>query len=135
MSFETYLLSLLTSSFVSSTLLPGGSEVLLLWGVNEYPESLWSIIMVATVGNTIGAMVTYGIGRWIPNRVESKTVDFFRRWGVWSLLFSWVPLIGDGFCLAAGWLRISCVLSITLIVIGKLARYAVLAYGYGIFFN
>ena len=128
MSYTTFLWSLFCSAFVSSTLLPGGSEALVVYGMTEYSDKLFSLVLTATIGNTLGAIVTYGIGRLIPNKKQDeRSLGLFKKWGPITLLFSWVPIVGDGFCLAAGWLRLNFCLSVVLILIGKAARYWVLA--------
>lgn len=68
MSFTAYLWTLFTSAFVSSTVLPGGSEALVVYGMHEFQTQLWVVVFVATAGNTLGALVTYGMGRLIPNK-------------------------------------------------------------------
>ncbi len=134
MSFASFLISLFTSAFISSTLLPGGSEALLVWGITEWKEKLWDIVLVATAGNTLGALITYLIGLLIPNKVDVKKIALFKKWGPICLLFTWVPIIGDAFPLAAGWLRVNWILTSILILIGKFVRYAVLAYGTSLLF-
>jgi membrane protein YqaA with SNARE-associated domain len=126
-SSATGLWSLALSSFVSATLLPGTSEVVLLAVVNQHPEDTWTAIAVATFFNTAGAMTSYVLGRVVPNRVSAVGVERVRRYGYPVLLFSWVPLIGDAFPLAAGWLRFDPLRSVILIAAGKFARYVVLA--------
>ncbi|WP_337557959.1 DedA family protein [Parasutterella sp.] len=75
-----------------------------------------------------GALVTYGMGRLIPNKKqEVRSLELLKKYGPITLFFSWVPVVGDGFCLGAGWLRINFWLSFVLILIGKFARYLVLA--------
>src|SRR5215470_2168638 len=125
-SSATGLSGLALSSFVSATLLPGTSEVVLLAVVNQHPEDTWLAIAVATFFNTAGAMTSYVLGRVVPNRASPAGIERVRRYGYPVLLFSWVPLIGDAFPLAAGWLRFGPVRSAVLIAIGKLARYVVL---------
>lgn len=128
MSFTAYLWTLFTSAFVSSTILPGGSEALVVYGMSEFQDKLWITVLTATFGNTLGALVTYGMGRLIPNKKQdSRSLVFLQKYGIWTLLFSWVPVVGDGFCLGAGWLRMNFPLSCLLILIGKFSRYLVLA--------
>lgn len=128
MSLTAYLWSLFTSAFISSTILPGGSEALLVWGMNQFASEIWLIVSAATAGNTLGACVTYWMGRLIPNKKQdARSLKLFKKWGIWTLFFSWVPVVGDGFCLAAGWLRMNFAASFFLIFAGKLARYAALA--------
>jgi membrane protein YqaA with SNARE-associated domain len=121
------LVGLAISSFVSATLLPGTSELLLLAVLQQHPEQFWAAIAVATTGNTLGAMTSYVLGRFVPNRVGAQSIERVRRYGYPVLLFAWVPVIGDAFPLAAGWLRFEPWRSALLLALGKLARYLVLA--------
>jgi membrane protein YqaA with SNARE-associated domain len=127
MSLTAYLWALFGSAFISSTLLPGGSEALVLLGIRDYPSNLWLIIAVATVGNTLGALVTYAMGRLFPNKVKKPDLKWLERFGYLLLLFTWVPVIGDGFCLGAGWMRMKFWPVSLLILIGKFMRYAAIA--------
>src|SRR5262249_50241114 len=119
-SAESGLIGLAISSFVSARLLPGTSEIVLLALIQQHPEQFWNAIGVATVGNTLGAMTSYLLGRLVPNRVSAKGVERVRRFGYPILLFAWVPIIGDAFPLAAGWLRFEPWSSALLLAIGKL---------------
>jgi membrane protein YqaA with SNARE-associated domain len=121
------LLGLAISSFVSATLLPGTSELVLLAVLQQHPEQKWLAIGIATVGNTLGAMTSYVLGRLVPNRVDSRAIDRVRRFGYPVLLLAWVPIIGDALPLAAGWLRFIAWRSALVIALGKLARYLVVA--------
>jgi membrane protein YqaA with SNARE-associated domain len=127
---DTGLLGLFVSAFVSATLLPGGSELVLLGVLYAYPALFWQAIAAATVGNTLGGMSSYLIGRLIPNRVEVRAVHWLRRHGIWTLLFSWLPVVGDALAVGAGWLRLSPWLSLIALGVGKLLRYLVLAGGW-----
>jgi membrane protein YqaA with SNARE-associated domain len=126
-SATTGLLGLALSSFVSATLLPGTSELVLLAVLQQHPEQGWQAIGVATVANTLGALTSYLIGRWLPNRVSARGIDRVRRYGYPILLFAWVPIVGDALPLAAGWLRFKPWRSALVIALGKLARYLVVA--------
>lgn len=128
---------LFISGFLSATLLPGGSEASLIAALSLNQFSTFSIILVSTVGNTLGGLTNYWIGLWLPNRTQSekhghKAISWLRRYGYWTLLFSWLPVIGDPLCLAAGWLRMKFLPSLILIAIGKAMRYSLLA---GIYFG
>jgi membrane protein YqaA with SNARE-associated domain len=125
--------ALFVSAFVSSTLAPGGSEAVLAWLVARTGhDPLW-LLAVATVGNTLGAVSTWLLGRlaalgyplerFMQDRSE-KALALVQRWGVWSLLLSWLPVVGDGLCLAAGWLRLPFLGCLAAITAGKLLRYA-----------
>ena len=86
MSFTAYLWTLFTSAFVSSTVLPGGSEALVVYGMHEFQTQLWVVVFVATAGNTLGALVTYGMGRLIPNKKqEVRSLELLKKYGVFFL--------------------------------------------------
>jgi membrane protein YqaA with SNARE-associated domain len=123
MSDTASLLSLFLSSLLAATLLPGGSEAVLFAVIKAYPESLWSALIVATLGNTLGGMVTFGMGWLLPQTQQLKHVEKVRRYGTPALLFAWAPLIGDALCLAAGWLRLNWWQAALFMAIGKFARY------------
>ena len=125
------------SAFISSTLFPGGSEAVLAYLVSESKYSLFLLVAVATVGNTLGAMTSWGIGRLISNRYsveklskasQQKAVERIQKYGSPILLLSWLPVVGDPLCVAAGWLRIHWLWSLFFILLGKLLRYIVVIY-------
>ncbi len=124
------LAGLFTSAFVSATLFPGASEAVLLALVSSWPDALFTALTVATVGNTLGSMTSYAIGRFFPKKVSNRALDWLQRWGVYALLLSWLPLVGDALPLAAGWLRIHWFKSLIFIMIGKAGRYTALAFGF-----
>ncbi len=121
------LLSLFISSFLAATLLPGGSEVVLFAVLKAYPSELWTALLVATLGNTLGGMVSFGMGWLLPQTQQLKHVDKLRKYGTPALLLSWTPLIGDALCLAAGWLRLNPLHALLFIAAGKFARYWIIA--------
>ncbi|OGS89124.1 MAG: hypothetical protein A2061_08860 [Gallionellales bacterium GWA2_59_43] len=127
MTESASLLSLFASSFLAATLLPGGSEAVLFAVLKAYPETLWTALAVATLGNTLGGMVSFGMGWLLPQTQQLKHVEKVRKYGTPVLLLSWVPLIGDALCLAAGWLRLNPWQALLYIAIGKFARYWVIA--------
>jgi len=138
-SEEGGLLGLAISAFLSSTLLPGGSEVLLLWLVEQGESRLLILLLVASIANTAGGLLTYWMGRWAEKGVErfrhrpppsGAVVGYMQRWGYPVLLFSWLPIVGDGLCLAAGWLQLRWLPSVVLIFIGKALRYGLLIYAF-----
>jgi len=120
--------TLFAGSFLAATLLPGGSEVLLFGVLKADARLFWPALGVATIGNTLGGMSSYLIGRVIPQRSESKALQRLRRHGAVMLLCSWVPFIGDPLCVAAGWLRLDPWLSAAFIAAGKFARYFLVAF-------
>ena len=125
---------LFLSAFISSTLLPGGSEVVLVLIAADSGADKLVLLAVATLGNTLGGMSSWGLGRFIAWRFplrrfadkEQRAIARIRRWGSPALLLSWLPVIGDPLCLAAGWLRTYWLPSLLFIAAGKAARYAVL---------
>lgn len=128
---------LFTSAFISSTLAPGGSEALLAYLLNQSAHPPGLLVAIATLGNTLGALTTWLLGWWTARRYPAdhpdeparhKAVRAVRRWGQPVLLLSWLPVVGDGFCFAAGWLRLAFWPSLLAIALGKLGRYAVIAW-------
>jgi membrane protein YqaA with SNARE-associated domain len=126
MGETTSLWALFASSFLAATLLPGGSEAALFAVLNLHPQQMWPALAVATVGNTLGGMTSYLIGRVIPQAKSLKGLDTVKKWGSPTLLLAWVPIIGDPLCVAAGWLRMNAWLAALFMAIGKLARYALI---------
>lgn len=133
----TGLPGLFASSFISSTIAPGGSEAVLAWllGAHHYAPLL--LVAVATLGNTLGALTTWWLGYLTAKKYPAGTVltagrqqavERVKKWGGWALLFSWLPVIGDGLCFAGGWLKLPLLMSILAITAGKAARYAAIAF-------
>ena len=127
MSDTASLYALFTSSFLAATLLPGGSEAALFAVLKAYPETLWTALIIATIGNTLGGMVTFAMGWVLPQTQTIKHVEKLRRYGTPILLLAWVPLIGDALCIAAGWLRLSWWQAALFMAAGKFLRYWVIA--------
>jgi membrane protein YqaA with SNARE-associated domain len=127
MDADASLWTLFASSFLAATLLPGGSEAVLFAVLKMHPDSAWSAVAWATVGNTLGGMSSYLVGRLIPQTKPLKGLGLLQRFGSPLLLFSWVPLIGDALCVAAGWLRLNPALAAVYMAVGKCARYALIA--------
>ncbi|MDO8292956.1 MAG: DedA family protein [Gallionella sp.] len=128
MSDTASLLSLFLGSFFAATLLPGGSEAVLFGVLKSYPETLWPALLIATTGNTLGGMVSFGMGWLLPQTQQLKHVEKLRRYGTPALLLAWVPLVGDALCLAAGWLRLNWWQAALFMAIGKFARYWAIAF-------
>ncbi len=118
---------LFISSFLAATLLPGGSEVVLVGVLKLHPELFWPALLLGSFGNTLGGMVTFGMGRLLLPTRQLKHVEKMRRYGTPALLLAWVPLIGDALCLAAGWLRLNWWQAALFMALGKFARYWVIA--------
>ena len=119
------------SSFLAATLLPGGSEAVLFAIVRTHPQLYWPALLVATLGNTLGGMTSYLIGRFIPRGPELKGLARVRQHGTPILLLAWLPVVGDAFCVAAGWLRLNAALAAAFMGIGKFSRYLAIAYTAG----
>ncbi len=138
---------LFISSFLAATLLPGGSEAVLFGVLKLHPELFWPALLLATLGNTLGGMVSFGMG-WVlpqfrhggvehsdqvPNEApragaqQLKHVERVRRYGTPALLLAWAPLIGDALCVAAGWLRLNPLAAMGFMAAGKFARYVLIA--------
>jgi membrane protein YqaA with SNARE-associated domain len=134
---DVTLWGLFLSAFLSSTLLPGGSEAVLAVLTSQQSHPLWQLLTVAATGNTLGGMSSWGIGRFIAIRYPAEDIDKhqhqqavtrIRRWGSPVLLLSWLPVIGDPLCVAAGWLKVHWLVSLIMIGIGKTLRYLVVIY-------
>jgi membrane protein YqaA with SNARE-associated domain len=134
-SEETGLAALFASAFVSATVLPGNSEIVLVAVLKSFPDRFAQAIAVATIGNTLGGLTTYGLGRLLPTRkaAEPRALAWVRRYGAAALLLSWVPVIGDALCAAAGWLRVPFWASALAILLGKLVRYLAVAHAIALF--
>jgi membrane protein YqaA with SNARE-associated domain len=126
-SEDASLWALFAASFLAATLLPGGSEAVLYGVLQLHPDRYWPALGVATLGNTLGGMSSYLLGRLIPQKKELRGLDAVRRHGSPALLLAWVPFVGDPLCVAAGWLRLNPWWSVLFMAVGKLARYVVVA--------
>jgi len=95
-------------------------------------------VLIATVGNVLGSLITYAMGRlgnaaihkkWLRiSEAQSERAErWFAAYGKPALLFAWLPIVGDPLCLAAGLLRCGIVPFLILVTIGKLIRYSLLA--------
>ena len=136
---EHGLAALFLLSFVASTVIPLGSEWLLVLVLLDGADP-GVAVGVATVGNTLGACTSYALGRfggpWIARRLlrlddtgRERAERIYLRWGAWSLLGSWVPIVGDPLCVVAGVFRLKAAAFTALVFAGKAARYAVVAWG------
>ena len=109
MDEQSSLLALFASSFFAATLLPGGSEAVLFGVLKAYPQLYWPALGVASLGNTLGGISSYLIGRFLPDEKallkkysgSRRGLEWVRRYGSPVILLSWVPLIGDVLCVAA----------------------------------
>lgn len=131
-------LALFGAAFLAATIFPAQSEVLLVGMLASDRYSTIALIAVASLGNVLGAVVNWLLGRgierfrnrkWFP--VSPAGLDRATRWyskyGRWSLLFSWLPIGGDALTVVAGTLREPLWSFLILVSVGKVARYLVLA--------
>ena len=125
------LTGLFIAAFLAATVLPGGSEVILLALDHNTEYADWLLVLVATVGNTLGSMSSWCIGSVTPQHAglrakHSRAFGWLRAHGALALVWCWVPIVGDPLALIAGWLRLPFWPSLCWIALGKTARYAVL---------
>ena len=130
---EHGLLSLFLLSFCASTLLPLGSEWLLVALLLDGSDPA-SSVLVATLGNSLGAVTSYLIGRlgsdWlilkllrVDGAARRRAERWFQRYGSWALLLSWLPVVGDPLCVVSGSLMPPFTRFAALVVSGKGLRY------------
>ena len=136
-------LGLFLSAVTSATLLPGTSEILML-GLLAKGFELWPLWLVATTGNVAGSTFNWWLGRaalrfrdrrWFPvgQAALERAQGWYGRWGRPSLLFAWLPGVGDAFTVAAGIMRVPILTFLLLVTIAKGARYAaILGAGHGL---
>lgn len=136
--------SLFAGSFLAATVLPGSSEALLLALAAIGTFDPLALILVASLGNVLGSVVNWALGyslqrwkdrRWFPVKADQldRASKLFSRYGLWTLLLAWLPVVGDPLTVVAGILRVRFSLFLALVALGKTARYAaVLAAAHGI---
>lgn len=142
-------------SLLAATILPLGSEPVLLGYLAVFPERVWPAILVATAGNTLGSLVSYAMGagahgifgRWRQRKHSSpasvtsmrahapvltperaRAEKWVHRFGAPVLLLAWLPVVGDPLCAVAGWLRLPFWSCLVYIAIGKFGRYVALVW-------
>jgi len=132
---ESYL-GLFLSALLAATIVPFSSELLLGGMIASASFNVWILLLSASVGNILGAVVNWMMGRfclhwqdrrWFPvsqTQLE-RASEYFNRFGVWSLLLAWVPIIGDPLTFAAGVLRVPFPMFVVLVSISKTVRYLV----------
>lgn len=129
---------LFLAAFGAATLLPLQSEAVLVGLLLHEPEAVATLLLVATLGNVLGSVVNWLLGRaierwrdkrWFPFSAAQleKAQQRYRRWGQWSLLLSWMPIIGDPLTLIAGIMREPFWRFLLLVTVAKAGRYLVLA--------
>ncbi|OZG70805.1 hypothetical protein BTA51_24530 [Hahella sp. CCB-MM4] len=133
-----YLL-IFSSAFLAATLLPFYSEVLVVAQLMKEPEAWFMILLVASIGNTLGAAVNWLLGRyllhyqdrkWFPFKTNQlqRAQQWFQKYGVWSLLMAWAPVGGDALTFIAGIMKVRFWIFFLLTFTGKAVRYAVVIY-------
>lgn len=132
------LAGLFAVAFVAATILPTQSEAALVGLLVVGNQSPILLVIVATIGNVLGSVVNWLLGRWIEHyrhrrcfpvgeRGLDRAAGWYRRWGRWSLLLSWAPIGGDALTVAAGVLREPFWSFLLLVTTAKAGRYIVLA--------
>ncbi|WGE83770.1 YqaA family protein [Actinobacillus equuli] len=141
-SEENQLISMFLSAFLSATVLPGNSELIfsalasknLLAEQTIFSTSMLWLVLIATLGNSLGSIVTYAMGLLIPkpvnlqNRSARLALSLCEKYGVFALLLTSLPVIGDVLCGMAGWLRLNIWQTVFFITLGKLVRYLLLLF-------
>ena len=137
--FEVIYLSLFFISFLAATILPFSSELTLAGLITKSNYDNVLLLIVASFGNVLGSVVNWVLGfysrnltikKWFPfkeTQIE-RSSKWFNKFGKWSLLFAWVPILGDPITLVAGLLRVRFLDFIILVAIGKVSRYLLVFY-------
>lgn len=147
-SEENQLFTMFLSAFLSATVLPGNSEIIFTTLATQISltnsdlfsaQMLW-LLSVATLGNSLGSSVTYAMGLLIPKPLDLKNksarwaLALCEKYGVFALLLSSLPIIGDLLCGIAGWLRFNLWQSLIFIYLGKFIRYLILLFAISAWF-
>ena len=132
-SIEVYII-LFTSSFASSTILPGHSEITLIALITQKKYEVFYLVVFASLGNILGSVLNWYLGlyflkfknkKWFPFKENqiNKVSKYFLKYGKWSLLLSWVPFIGDALTLVAGMFRVPLNQFVVIVSVAKVSRY------------
>jgi len=132
-------IGLFLSALVAATLLPMQSEAVLVALLLQGDHTVALLLAVATVGNVLGSVINWVLGRfalrfsharWFPatDAQLARAQAWYNRYGRWSLLGAWLPVVGDPLTLVAGMMRTPLPLFVVLVTLSKGARYVVLAY-------
>jgi membrane protein YqaA with SNARE-associated domain len=132
-SVQVYII-LFTSSFASSTILPGHSEITLTALITQKKYDIFYLVFFASLGNILGSVLNWYLGlyflkfknkKWFPFKENhiNKVSKSFLKYGKWSLLLSWVPFIGDALTLVAGMFRVPLHQFIIIVSVAKIGRY------------
>lgn len=110
---------------------------MLVYLASEQDYKLWQLLIIATAGNSLGGMTSWGLGWLIASKYPSEkllkskqqhAITRIRQYGSAVLLLSWLPVVGDPLCVAAGWIRVRWYLAALYITLGKAFRYGVILY-------
>lgn len=128
---------LFLTALISATLFPLGSEALLIYDITQ-GYSLWTLLFFATLGNSLGSLINYFLGlkgeefcerkKYLKKEKIQKYKNFFDKYGGYTLLLSWMPIIGDPITFIAGILKYNIKKFIILVILAKFLRYAFIAY-------
>jgi len=132
-------LTLFLLSFLAATILPFSSELTLVGLIASSNYDNLLLLIFASFGNVLGSVVNWVLGFYSRNFTTKKCFPFketqierssawFRKFGKWSLLFAWIPIVGDPLTLVAGLLRVRFLDFIILVAIGKVSRYLIVFY-------
>ncbi|MCV2863469.1 YqaA family protein [Albidovulum sediminicola] len=134
----TSLAALFATALIAATLVPAGSEAVLVALILQAGHPVWLLLTVATTGNVLGSAINWALGRFlahhagrrwfpVPPRKLERASGWYARWGHWSLLGAWLPVVGDPLTLAAGVLREPLWRFLLIVTAAKFGRYLVLA--------
>ncbi len=127
-------ITLFVISLLAATILPFSSEVVLLGYLNSGSYSVFWLVLVASAGNVTGAVINWYLGQYLTHFADRKWFPAspkdmegasarFQKYGIWSLLLAWVPIIGDPLTVVAGFLKVPFLPFLILVAIGKVGRY------------
>lgn len=130
-------LTLFITALISATLFPLGSEALLIYDITQ-GHNIYLLLFFATFGNSLGSVINYFLGlkgeeylinkKLLNEKYISKTKTYFDKYGFWSILFSWLPIIGDSITFVAGILKYDFKKFLILVIIAKFSRYLFVAF-------
>jgi len=135
---EYGLVAVFVVSFISATLLPLGSEPAVLGLIKLNPAQYWSVIWVATLGNTLGGAVDWWMGYGAskiapldrPKSAHNRALAWLNKLGPKACLLGWLPVVGDPLCSVAGWLKMPFWPCVGYMFIGKFIRYVLMTYAF-----
>ena len=123
---------LFSTAFISATLFPLGSEALLIYDITQ-GYNIYLLLFFATFGNSLGSVVNYFLGlkgeeylinkKLLNEKYILKAKIYFDKYGAWSILFSWLPIIGDPITFVAGILKYDFKKFLILVIVAKFSRY------------